>query len=43
MATFLLALKLFTETDVCHTIGFAIKMYVYIYVDTLMKGDCSVN
>lgn len=42
MATFLLALKLFTEADVCYAIGLAIKMW-YIYVDTLMKGDRSVN
>lgn len=43
MATFLLTLKLFTETNVCCAIGVAIKMCVYIYVDASMKGDRSVN
>lgn len=33
MATFLLPLKCFTETDVCGTVGLAIKC-VCVYVDT---------
>lgn len=41
MATFLLALKLFTETGVSYC--WARYKNVYIYVDTLMKGDRSVN
>lgn len=43
MTTFLLALKLFIEPNVCRSVGLAIKMCVYIHGDTLMKGDSSVN